>query len=172
MIRFLHAISNQDDLAVVYTQSKSKDLVRAPLHIDSDWSEGGSGLVSTAGDYMRFALMLWNRGEYDGVRILSEEMIANMIHPHVGAGVFESRGAEGLGWGLGIGVVTHEDASIPSKGDIFWGGYYGQPFSFSPSTDLVGVILSQNEMSEYSGEYQVLFIPCKRLRYQAFKLLV
>lgn len=153
---FLHAISNQDDLAVVYTQSKSKDLVRAPLQIDSDWNEGGSGLVSTAGDYMRFALMLWNRGEYAGVRILSEEMIANMIHPHVGAGVFESRGAEGLGWGLGVGVVTHEDASIPSKkGDIFWGGYYGTTFFISPSTDLVGVILSQNEMSEYSGEYQV-----------------
>ena len=153
---FLHAISNQDDLAVVYTQSKSKDLVRAPLQIDSDWNEGGSGLVSTAGDYMRFALMLWNRGEYAGVRILSEEMIANMIHPHVGAGVFESRGAEGLGWGLGIGVVTHEDASIPSKkGDIFWGGYYGTTFFISPSTDLVGVILSQNEMSEYSGDYQV-----------------
>ena len=83
-------------------------------------------------------------------------MIANMIHPHVGAGVFESRGAEGLGWGLGIGVVTHEDASIPSKkGDIFWGGYYGTTFFVSPSTNLVGVILSQNEMSEYSGEYQV-----------------
>lgn len=153
---FLHAISNHDDLAVVYTQSKSKDLVRAPLQIDSDWNEGGSGLVSTAGDYMRFALMLWNQGEYAGVRILSEEIIANMIHPHVGAGVFESRGAEGLGWGLGIGVVTHEDASIPSKkGDIFWGGYYGTTFFISPSTDLVGVILSQNEMSEYSGEYQV-----------------
>ena len=154
--RFLHTVSNPDDLAVVYTQSKNRDLIRAPLQIDSDWNEGGSGLVSTAKDYMRFALMLWNRGEYAGVRILSEEMISNMTHPHVQAGVFESRGAVGIGWGLGIGIVTQEDASIPSKkGDIFWGGYYGTTFFISPSTDLVGVILSQNEMSEYSGEYQV-----------------
>ncbi len=154
--RFLHAVSNRDDLAVVYTQAENGDLVQAPLQIDSDWNEGGSGLVSTASDYMRFALMLWNQGEYDGVRILSEEMISNMIHPHIESGVFESRGAEGLGWGLGIGVVTEEDASIPSsKGDVFWGGYYGTTFFVSPSTNLVGVILSQNEMSEYSGEYQV-----------------
>ncbi|MEC8470580.1 MAG: serine hydrolase domain-containing protein, partial [Pseudomonadota bacterium] len=80
--RFLHAVSNRDDLAVVYTQAENGDLVRAPLQIDSDWNEGGSGLVSTASDYMRFALMLWNQGEYAGVRILSEEMISNMIHPH------------------------------------------------------------------------------------------
>ena len=154
--RFLHAVSNRDDLAVVYTQEENGDLEQAPLQIDSDWNEGGSGLVSTASDYMRFALMLWNQGEYDGVRILSEEMISNMTHPHVESGVFESRGAEGLGWGLGIGVVTDEDAYIPSrKGDIFWGGYYGTTFFVSPSTNLVGVILSQNEMSEYSGEYQV-----------------
>ena len=153
---FLHAVSNRDDLAVVYTQSENRNLIRAPLRIDSDWNEGGSGLVSTARDYMRFALMLWNRGEYAGVRILSEEMISNMIHPHVESGVFESRGAVGLGWGLGVGIVTEEDASIPArKGDIFWGGYYGTTFFISPSTNLVGVILSQNEMSEYSGEYQV-----------------
>ena len=154
--RFLHAVSNRDDLAVVYTQAENGDLEQAPLQIDSNWNEGGSGLVSTASDYMRFALMLWNQGEYDGVRILSEEMISNMIHPHIESGVFESRGAEGLGWGLGIGVVTEEEASIPSsKGDVFWGGYYGTTFFVSPSTNLVGVILSQNEMSEYSGEYQV-----------------
>ena len=154
--RFLHAVSNRDDLAVVYTQAENGDLEQAPLQIDSNWNEGGSGLVSTASDYMRFALMLWNQGEYDGVRILSEEMISNMIHPHLESGVFESRGAEGLGWGLGIGIVTEKEASIPgSKGDVFWGGYYGTTFFVSPSTNLVGVILSQNEMSEYSGEYQV-----------------
>ena len=154
--RFLHAVSNRDDLAVVYTQAENGDLEQAPLQIDSNWNEGGSGFVSTASDYMRFALMLWNRGEYAGVRILSEEIISNMTHPHVESGVFESRGAEGLGWGLGIGIVTEEEASIPSsKGDVFWGGYYGTTFFVSPSTNLVGVILSQNEMSEYSGEYQV-----------------
>ena len=80
--RFLHVVSNRDDLAVVYTQAENGDLEQAPLQIDSEIgmrNKFGSGLVSTASDYMRFALMLWNQGEYAwGVRILSEEMISNM----------------------------------------------------------------------------------------------
>lgn len=35
--------------------------------------EGGGGVVSTAHDYARFAAMLLNRGELDGVRILSSK---------------------------------------------------------------------------------------------------
>ena len=78
-----------------------------------------------------------------------------MTSPHIKGGVFARRDVEGLGWGLGIGVVVKEDATLPGTiGDIFWGGYYGTTFFVSPSTGLVGVILSQNEMSQYSGGYQ------------------
>ena len=35
-----------------------------------DWTPGSSGLVSSAPDYMRFALMLWNKGTYNGIKIL------------------------------------------------------------------------------------------------------
>ena len=104
---------------------------------------------------MRFALMIWNGGEYDGVRIIPKQMISDMTSPHIKGGVFARRDVEGLGWGLGIGVVVKEDATLPGTiGDIFWGGYYGTTFFVSPSTGLVGVILSQNEMSQYSGGYQ------------------
>ena len=37
--------------------------------------EGGGGVVSTAHDYARFAAMLLNRGELDGVRILSGKVV-------------------------------------------------------------------------------------------------
>jgi len=153
--RFLHAVPDHDILAQVYTQDSDAGLVLAPKRIDSEWNEGGSGLVSTAPDYMRFALMIWNGGEYDDVRILPEQMISDMTSPHVKKGVFARRDVAGLGWGLGIGVVVSEDSTLPSKlGDLFWGGYYGTTFFVSPSTGLVGVILSQNEMSQYSGGYQ------------------
>ena len=153
--RFLHAVPDHKILAQVYTQDSDGELVLAPKRIDSEWNEGGSGLVSTASDYMRFALMIWNGGEFDGVRILPKQVISDMKLPHVKKGVFARRDVKGLGWGLGVGVVVNEDSTLPSKlGDIFWGGYYGTTFFISPSTGLVGVILSQNEMSPYSGGYQ------------------
>ena len=153
--RFLHTVPDHKILAQVYTQDSNGELVLAPKRIDSEWNEGGSGLVSTASDYMRFALMIWNGGEFDGVRILPKQVISDMKLPHVKKGVFARRDVKGLGWGLGVGIVVNEDSTLPSKlGDIFWGGYYGTTFFISPSTGLVGVILSQNEMSPYSGGYQ------------------
>ena len=153
--RFLHTVPDHKILAQVYTQDSNGELVLAPKRIDSEWNEGGSGLVSTASDYMRFALMIWNGGEFDGVRILPKQVISDMKLPHVKKGVFARRDVKGLGWGLGVGIVVNEDSTLPSKlGDIFWGGYYGTTFFISPSTGLVGVILSQNEMSPHSGGYQ------------------
>ena len=47
------------------------------------FESGGGGLLSTARDYMRFAQMLLNGGELDGVRLLSPKTIALMtIKPH------------------------------------------------------------------------------------------
>ena len=39
---------------------------------------GGAGLVSTAGDYVRFAQMLLNGGTLDGVRLLQPETVREM----------------------------------------------------------------------------------------------
>ena len=74
--------------------------------------------MSTAEDYMRFALMLWNEGEYQGVRILKPETVREMRSLHVPDGVLLDEGIEGLGWGLGMAVVADADASI-SKCKVF-----------------------------------------------------
>ncbi|MFK8050404.1 MAG: serine hydrolase [Halioglobus sp.] len=133
--------------ATVYTQDDNGDLVVAVPGFDAYWTPGGSGLVSTAEDYMRFALMLWNRGEYQGVRVLQSETIADMIELHMPDCVLASVGLEGIGWGLGMAVTADEElAKIPtSNGDFYWSGYYGTAFYVSPSAGQVGVILSQNE---------------------------
>ena len=129
-------------------ESVAKAILNARATID-----GGSGLVATAGDYMRFALMLWNRGEYQGVRILAEETVDAMTRLQVPSGVLAANDIEGMGWGLGLSVVADADATLtPDRsGDYWWAGYYGTTFFVSPSTGLVGVILSQNEPGEYSG---------------------
>jgi CubicO group peptidase (beta-lactamase class C family) len=151
----LPAPQRQADLARVYTQDENGDLVLAPKRIDEerDWTPGGGGLVSTVGDYMRFGLMMRNRGTLDGVRILEPETIAEMTRPHIESGVLLRQGLEGLGWGLGMSVVVDAEKSITidHDGDFWWAGYYGTYWAVSPQADLVGVVFSQNEPGPYSG---------------------
>ena len=142
-------------LAKLYTQNEDGDLVlssRSSFHA-ADWTPGGSGLVSTAPDYMRFALMLWNRGEYNGVRILKTETVDEMTRLHVPSGVLEDFGIEGLGFGLGVSVMADEDAAlIPGhNGDFWWSGAHGTHFWISPETGVVVVVLLQNAMGPHAG---------------------
>mgnify|MGYP001823612276 FL=1 len=157
---FRYKLNPMVPLATVYTQDEAGDLVSQVPESDSDFPEGGSGLVSTAEDYMRFALMLWNEGEYQGVRILKPETVREMRSLHVPDGVLLDEGIEGLGWGLGMAVVADADASImPDRdGDFWWAGYFGTTFFVSPETGLVGVILSQNEPGPYSDRPVAVYL--------------
>src|SRR5690606_1516282 len=49
--------------------------------------QGGSGLISSMDDYLRFARMLLNGGELDGVRIISAEYVAEMARDQLPADV-------------------------------------------------------------------------------------
>ncbi len=111
---------------------------------------GDGGLVSTLPDYLRFALMLWNRGEYGGVRLLSEASVDAMTTPHVSRGVLADFGVDGLGWGYGLAVVVDADASpLPDRnGDFFWQGINGTQFWVSPSTGYVQVYMTQYRPSD------------------------
>lgn len=44
---------------------------------------GGGGLVSTAGDYLRFCLMLLNKGELEGTRLLGRKTVELMTSNHL-----------------------------------------------------------------------------------------
>ena len=157
----MHATSYAKDvppdapLARLYTQDAEGDLVPAPGPVfkAADWTPGGSGIVSTAPDYMRFALMLWNEGEYDGARILTPETVRAMRHLEVPSGVLANFGIEGLGFGLGVSVVADDEAATMSArdGDFWWSGVFGTHFWVSPSTGIVLVVLQQNQTNEWSG---------------------
>ena len=118
--------------------------------VEPTWRPGGHGLVSTASDYWRFAQMLLNGGELDGVRILSPTTVAYMASDHLGNGIEKRPGlmwwvGEGQGFGLGVAVrlqdgVTHWNGSA---GDFYWLGYASTNFLVSPANDMVGVFLAQ-----------------------------
>ena len=157
---FRYKLGADVSLATMYTQDADGDLVSQIPESDSDFPQGGSGLVSTVEDYMRFALMLWNEGDYQGARVLQPETVRKMRTLQVPDGVLLEEGIEGLGWGLGMAVVADADASVlPDRnGDFWWAGYFGTTFFVSPETGLVGVILSQNEPGPYSNRPVALYV--------------
>jgi len=115
---------------------------------------GGSGLVATAGDYLRFAQMLANGGDLDGVRILGPETVALMMDNHLGAAYgpspmsslnLDMGMSEGMGYGLGGYSITDTGLTgLPaSPGTYGWGGAASTDFLVDPEEDLVAMVLTQ-----------------------------
>lgn len=120
-----------------------------------DWSKppafhaGGHGLVSTVGDYLRFAQMLANGGVLDGVRLLGPRTVSYMTADHVLAADI-AKGPNwlpgpGYGFGLGFGARTAPGGSTwnGTVGDFYWGGYAGTYFWVDPGEELVPVFMMQ-----------------------------
>jgi CubicO group peptidase (beta-lactamase class C family) len=107
---------------------------------------GAGGLVSTAADYFRFAQMLLNGGELDGVRILGRKTVELMSSPHaVGVPKIGSLAGPGTAFGLGVNVVVDPVAGgdLESKGTFMWGGAFGTTFWIDPEEELVGLYMMQ-----------------------------
>ena len=113
---------------------------------------GGAGLISTAGDYLRFAQMLANGGTLGGKRILSRTSVKLMTSDHLGTiPIAATPGGGVLGsrpytFGLGF-AVRPADGLAPiagSAGDFDWGGYAGTSFWVDPKEQLVAVFMVQS----------------------------
>ncbi len=103
-------------------------------------ANGGGGLVSTLADYARFAQMLGNGGELDGVRILSPSTVRLMATNHLtDAQLAKQPLGPGVGFGLDFGVVMDPTAAgTPAgTGSFSWGGAAGTWFWVDPENDVV-----------------------------------
>jgi CubicO group peptidase (beta-lactamase class C family) len=113
---------------------------------------GGGGLVSTAGDYFRFAEMLAHNGELDGTRILSPASVHLMSSNHLppsllsgeyGIGYQQMRPGFGYGYNCAV-VFDPPEANLPEgKGTFFWDGAAGTWFWIDPTNDIVFVGMIQ-----------------------------
>lgn len=115
---------------------------------------GGGGLVSTTGDYLRFAEMLRGKGQLNGVRLLSPRTVEFAASNHLPGGadltefgrpLFSETTFDGVGFGL-IGSVTIDPvkAKVPgSVGDFGWGGAASTTFWVDPVDDLVCTFMTQ-----------------------------
>ena len=113
-------------------------------------ASAGAGLVSTASDYLRFAQMLLNGGELDGVRILAPSTVRLLASNHL-ADDIRVRGHESFstqsGYGFGINVLVIEDPakaeSPQGAGTFAWSGAAGTWFWIDPKNDLVFIGMTQ-----------------------------
>lgn len=113
---------------------------------------GGGGLVSTAEDYYRFALMLANQGELNGVRILAPSTVRLMTSNHLSAslltgewhgGMHVMRPGFGYGYNCAVAFDPLEANLSDGKGTFFWDGAAGTWFWVDPTNDLVFVAMIQ-----------------------------
>ena len=147
--------AKRERIATVYERTKDGPITRKPpeptvegsLIYSTDYPyngprtyfSGGGGLVSTAPDYVRFAQMMLNGGELDGVRLLSRKTVELMTLDH-----FADRDID-FGLGLGFSVVRDESdlKEVGSVGTFGWGGFFFTNFFIDPQERMIGIFLCQ-----------------------------
>jgi CubicO group peptidase (beta-lactamase class C family) len=124
--------------------------------IGLEFESGGSGLWSTASDYLKFARIFIEEGQSSGARILKKETIDLMCTNQLtafqranstlmGAPIF----SVDYGFGLGVAVVMTENnsGSMPcagSLGSVGWPGAYGGWWSADPVKKSVSIFLTHS----------------------------
>lgn len=129
------------------------DPATSPFAAPRTYFSGIAGLVSTAGDYLRFCRMLGKGGELDGTRVLGARTVGLMTCNHLPGGrdlvSFTENGGEstrfGQGFGLGFGVLLDQTVAqtMGTPGEFFWGGAASTTFFVSPLDDLMVLFLTQ-----------------------------
>jgi CubicO group peptidase (beta-lactamase class C family) len=107
---------------------------------------GDSGLVSTAGDYGRFARFMLDGAAPDGRRLLGAETLKAMTANRLTSGQIKDGEmilGPGRGWGLGIGVQVEASPHGVPAGAYGWDGGFGTSWFNDPATGLTAVLLTQ-----------------------------
>ena len=108
---------------------------------------GGGGLFSTAADYARFAQMLLNGGQLEGVRLLSRKSVELMTQNHLSALADPHPfGAKAQGFGLGVRLITDLGQSpvLGTPGAFGWDGMASTTVQIDPRERMVAIVLYQH----------------------------
>jgi CubicO group peptidase (beta-lactamase class C family) len=117
--------------------SATTDYIHGPRKCFS----GGAGILSTAHDYGRFLQMLLNRGELDGVRILSPKTVDLMHANHTGDKYRRDTDAFGLGFWVIDDLGFYGE--LGSEGAYGWGSAYYPQYLIDPEERMVAMLLTQ-----------------------------
>ncbi|SFT56157.1 CubicO group peptidase, beta-lactamase class C family [Algoriphagus locisalis] len=118
----------------------------------NEWplTPGGFGFTSTLDDYMTFARMLVNKGEFDGVRVLKPETVELMSTNQLPDSVTErswlpSKGNVGFGIDFAVRVAQPTSAEEVNGivGEFFWDGAASTLFWVDPVNEITAVLFVQ-----------------------------
>ena len=110
-----------------------------PYNGPKSYFSGGAGLVSTASDYARFAQMILNGGEFDGVRLLSRKTVELMTTHQL-----DEMGIDyGSGFGFGIVLGKSNLKRLGSVGAYNGGGFFFTSFFIDPQEQMLGIFMCQ-----------------------------
>lgn len=146
---------------------------KVPIYIDPTsptrrYMSGGAGTVSTAMDFARFAQMLLNGGELDGLRLLSPRTVSYITSDHLGplGHRDDPLYVPGRGYGQGFDFYVRLDAGrstfLGNPGEFYKGGIAGTLYWVDPKEELVAVFMVS--APDYREYYRFLI---KSLIYQA-----
>ncbi len=126
--------------------------------LNGTYFSGGAGLSATAEDYAKFLQLFLNKGEYNGVRLLSrktvELMLTNQVQPPL---------TTQFGLGFGLETERNDHQSVFSLGSFSWGGAFNTHYWADPNEKLVGIIFT----NMYNSPYWNVGERFKVLTYQA-----
>ncbi|MDN3567872.1 serine hydrolase domain-containing protein [Paeniroseomonas aquatica] len=114
---------------------------------ETSYLKGGAGLVSTAADYARFALMMGNNGTLDGRRYLAAPVVNFMQTNHTVGMAGSPMASTGPGYGFGLGFAVRladgMGTAPGSAGDAMWAGAWGTSFTIDRAEGLVAILMAQ-----------------------------
>jgi len=103
--------------------------------LNGKYFSGGAGLSSSIEDYAKFLQLFLNKGEYNGVRLLSrktvELMLTNQVQPPL---------TNQIGLGFGLETDKNDYQTIFSNGSFQWGGAFNSQYWADPKEKIVGLI--------------------------------
>jgi CubicO group peptidase (beta-lactamase class C family) len=110
---------------------------------------GGGCASSTASDYLRFAMMLMNRGRAGEARVLGPKTVDYMLSDQLGANIKNlvgnadpTRADYGFGLGLAVRTTPGVVRMMGSVGQFTWPGASGTDWWVDPKEELAVVYLS------------------------------
>ena len=113
---------------------------------------GGSGIVTTVDDYMRFARMLLSEGALNGVRILKPStirlMASDQLDPRIGPANrswLVGKGSGGFGFDVFVRTAppATPDENRGTVGEFYWDGYPSMLFWVDPAQNMAVVFATQ-----------------------------
>jgi CubicO group peptidase (beta-lactamase class C family) len=125
-----------------------------PTSTSNRYHSGGGGMSGTAEDYLRFCLMIRNRGQLDGLTLLQPSTVDMMTTNQIGdlnAGVV---GME-FKFGFGFAILPRTE---DTRDEIFWGGVWGTRFQISKGADWIAILMTQRAFDQKQVPREVEFV--------------